>query len=326
MGENMFHRLVSVAVVAPEDGDSNSGCYQLSIKIPTLLFRRETFAWILVLFLNIWTMVSLLDRNSRNSTNYAMSIEQKSPIALENQQQGIPKIIPSITRQPTNNGTKTFQELSTGKIITRTFHGLQNELGIQEGYDALRDGNCWCTGWMDNFCSCTPSLAVDVIIRSGSTHLWLIEHKETGKVGCLGGFVAVGETTEEAVARLLREEIYLLLASPPQLFGVYGDPRRDRTSRHHHTISVVFIVDAQEENEQNQIPVILGDDKLDIVRVQLDALDRLDYFLDHKTIVKDYKKSIAGTSGISVDYGATFLYDRPVKRAICHQKVLKLSH
>jgi ADP-ribose pyrophosphatase YjhB (NUDIX family) len=317
MGENRFNRLVSVAVVASEDGDSNISCYQLSIKVPTLLFRRETFAWILVIFLNFWTMLSLFVRNSRSSSINTMRIQQKIPIALEKQQQIIPKEMPFISLQPSNNGTKIFQELSSGKIITRLFHGLQNELGLQEGFDALRDGNCWCTGWMDNFCSCTPSLAVDVILRSGSTHLWLIEHKETGKVGCLGGFVAVGETTEEAVARLLREEVYILLVSPPRLFGVYGDPRRDRTSRHHHTISVAYVVDAPEDH-QNQIPVILGDDKLDAVRVQFDALDRLDFFLDHKTIVKDFKKSIAGTSGIPVDYGATFLYDRPVKRAICH--------
>ena len=77
---------------------------------------------------------------------------------------------------------------------------------------------------------CTPSLAIDLVILSGTDHVWLVRRKDTNQLATMGGFVMVGETVEQAVIRELREETGIDLSSgrkPPMLFGVYSDPRRD---------------------------------------------------------------------------------------------------
>ena len=46
---------------------------------------------------------------------------------------------------------------------------------INEG---LKQGTCWCSA--DEWCMCTPSLAVDVILLSGDDHIWLVRRADTG--------------------------------------------------------------------------------------------------------------------------------------------------
>jgi len=214
----------------------------------------------------------------------------------------------SVLLSPQSN---SFLDPNTGKSVLRTFYNA-NKKG--RTFSALENGNCWCIPSPDGFCSCTPSVAIDVILASGPSHVWLIKRKKENKLACMGGFVEVGETTEEAVARELMEETSLTLSFPPRLFGVYSDPIRD-LPRHRHSVSIVYIVYVTGD----QIPVA-GDDASEIIRVHVADLEKEEYFIDHKTILMDYKKSIAGNagSGVPKDFGSALNYNVPVKRTVCH--------
>lgn len=58
---------------------------------------------------------------------------------------------------------------------------------------------------------CTPSMAIDTILTSGEDHVWLVKRKDQGKYATMGGFVEVGETSEDAVKRELMEEMNVKL-------------------------------------------------------------------------------------------------------------------
>eukprot|EP00558_Chaetoceros_sp_UNC1202_P013551 CAMPEP_0197257270 /NCGR_PEP_ID=MMETSP1429-20130617/78132_1 /TAXON_ID=49237 /ORGANISM="Chaetoceros sp., Strain UNC1202" /LENGTH=284 /DNA_ID=CAMNT_0042721065 /DNA_START=46 /DNA_END=900 /DNA_ORIENTATION=+ len=142
----------------------------------------------------------------------------------------------------------------------------------------LQMGSCWCSA--DEWCMCTPSLAIDVILRSGEKHLWLVQRQDTGLLALMGGFTEVGETSEESVHRELKEEMGISLESPPVLFGVYNDPRRDARR---HTTSVVYIADVPAD----VIPQP-GDDATNVVRLDFGQIENHKFFVDHKTIIHDY--------------------------------------
>lgn len=155
-----------------------------------------------------------------------------------------------------------------------------------------RPGQCWCGA--DTYCMCTPSLAIDLIIASGPDHLWLVRRKDTSQLATMGGFVNVGETVEAAVKRELMEEMGVDLKDHQlKLFGVYSDPRRDNRRA---TVSAVFAVHLDAELHPHA-----ADDVKDVQRIALTELEQHEYFADHKTILLDYKRSIAKT--ISEKYG-----------------------
>lgn len=85
----------------------------------------------------------------------------------------------------------------------------------------------------------TPLLAVDAIIlfRRG---IVLIKRENPPYQGCFalpGGFVEIGETIEEAVAREAREETGLAI-DLLGLVGIYSDPGRDPRG---HVVSAAFL-------------------------------------------------------------------------------------
>ena len=45
----------------------------------------------------------------------------------------------------------------------------------------LHQGSCWCS--YDEWCVCTPALAIDLIMTSGPDHLWVVQRQDTGLVG-----------------------------------------------------------------------------------------------------------------------------------------------
>ena len=143
-------------------------------------------------------------------------------------------------------------------------------------------GTCWCAS--DQYCICTPNLAIDLVIASGPDHLWIVRRKDTSQWAIMGGFVEIGETVEAAVRREIQEELGIELEEPPQLFGVYSDPRRDIRR---HTVSVVFTVTLP-ENAKPQA----ADDIKDVIRIPLSDIEHQDFFADHKTIFMDYKRAI----------------------------------
>jgi len=78
-----------------------------------------------------------------------------------------------------------------------------------------------------------------VVLRDGK--ILLIRRSTSPYVGYWalpGGFVELGETVEEAVAREVKEETDLTCV-PAGLVGVYSDPKRDPRG---HTITIVYVL------------------------------------------------------------------------------------
>jgi len=86
-----------------------------------------------------------------------------------------------------------------------------------------------------------PWLAVDAVVFDDIGRVLLIRRKYSpfqGHFALPGGFVELGETTEAAVLRELKEETGIDGASP-RLIGVYSDPTRDTR---HHVVSIAYLV------------------------------------------------------------------------------------
>jgi len=133
----------------------------------------------------------------------------------------------------------------------------------------------------------TPLLAVDAVIRlvdNPKEPIVLIERCNPPYGWALpGGFVEVGETTEQAVCREALEETGLIIQIIG-LVGVYSDPKRDIRG---HCVSVVYAATATGQ------PVAADDAK----NVQLYAANELPNVLafDHAKILADYlEKNYAG--------------------------------
>jgi len=91
----------------------------------------------------------------------------------------------------------------------------------------------------------TPSLTVDVIIELADRPdrpIVLIERRNPPLGWALpGGFVDIGETTEEAAIREVCEETALTVRLRA-LLGCYSDPARDPRG---HSVSVVYVGEAE---------------------------------------------------------------------------------
>jgi len=121
-----------------------------------------------------------------------------------------------------------------------------------------------------------PFPTVDIIIRVNGGVV-LIERKNPPFGWALpGGFVDYGESLETAAVREAKEETSLDVRLISQL-GAYSDPDRDPR---HHTISVVFIADA------DGLPVA-ADDALAAEIFTFDNLPENMAF-DHRKICMDY--------------------------------------
>jgi 8-oxo-dGTP diphosphatase len=181
----------------------------------------------------------------------------------------------------------------------------------------LKKGSCWCSA--DEYCMCTPSMAIDTILTSGEDHVWLVKRKDQGKYATMGGFVEVGETSEDAVRRELMEEMNVRLEQEEvssgqgggqqmRLFGIYDDPRRDARR---HSVSVVYVVD---------IPLSVtpkaGDDAAQVVRVSWEEVKNLTFFADHKRILLDYMEEKSKGKARSQVVGSD-LADSTIRRSLC---------
>jgi len=91
----------------------------------------------------------------------------------------------------------------------------------------------------------TPSLTVDVIIELADRPdrpIVLIERRNPPPGWALpGGFVDIGETTDEAAIREVFEETALTVRLRA-LLGCYSDPARDPRG---HSVSVVYVGEAE---------------------------------------------------------------------------------
>lgn len=195
-------------------------------------------------------------------------------------------------------------------LVSRVWHSN----GTPKVHEGFKTGSCWCSG--DDYCMCTPALAIDLILTSGPDHIWLIRRKAGGLLALMGGFNEVGETVEEASRRELKEEMAIELPEQPlNLFGVYSDPKRDARK---HAVSVVFHIDIPPH-----IQPTAGDDASEVVRMPLSSVADMDMFIDHKTIVEDFiktrdRQSQLKEGGYEVKIPVRGTGDgEPFKRSVC---------
>jgi 8-oxo-dGTP diphosphatase len=185
---------------------------------------------------------------------------------------------------------------------------------------AAQKGSCYCND--QPYCLCTPSLAIDLVIVSGTDHVWLVRRKDTSQLATMGGFVQVGETTEQAVRRELQEETGIRLdlsdtglKNPGQLelVGVYSDPSRDNRR---HTVSAVYAVHVGEK-----LQPVAADDVKQVVRIPLTDIEKYEFFADHKSILLDYRRihqerqtNVMNLPPLATNQGD---YAPHVRRAVC---------
>jgi 8-oxo-dGTP diphosphatase len=123
-----------------------------------------------------------------------------------------------------------------------------------------------------------PWIAADSVVFDESGGVLLIRRKNPpfqGLFALPGGFVAVGETTEAAALRELKEETGIE-GSSPRLIGVYSDPGRDPRR---HVIGIAYLVLA------TSYDVRAGDDAADAQFVANWKRERLAF--DHHRIIAD---------------------------------------
>lgn len=172
---------------------------------------------------------------------------------------------------------------------------------VWHGGSPTHNGSCWCGS--DDYCMCTPSLAIDCIIevrpktvgshRGGAsinssshsrvppTSVVLVYRSQppSEQYAIVGGFVNVGEEVEAAVVREVKEETNLDVTEL-RLLGVYSDPKRDARR---HTASVVYI-----GSVESTASLRSGDDAKSAVVVPIDRVLSLRLAFDHADILRDY--------------------------------------
>jgi 8-oxo-dGTP diphosphatase len=124
----------------------------------------------------------------------------------------------------------------------------------------------------------TPWLAADAVVFDETGGILLIRRKYPpfqGHFALPGGFVEIGETTDAAALRELKEETGIE-GSSPRLIGVYSDPARDER---HHVVSIAYLVQAR------SFDVRAGDDAADAHFVANWQQEKLAF--DHRQIIAD---------------------------------------
>jgi len=129
----------------------------------------------------------------------------------------------------------------------------------------------------------TPYLTVDGIIKIFNPEfngIVLIKRKNPPLGYALpGGFVDMGESVEESLAREMKEETNLKI-NIEKLLGVYSDPKRDPRL---HTVSCVFVCNAYE------LPKA-GDDAQDAFVFKVEDIPWDKLVFDHSKILHDFLK------------------------------------
>jgi len=125
-----------------------------------------------------------------------------------------------------------------------------------------------------------PRITVDALIIIDKDLLLVKRGNEPfqGLYALPGGFVEIGETTEEAIEREVFEETGID-AEVANLFGVYSTPDRDPRG---HTISIVYELRKIGGNLKS------GSDAKEVKLLPLTEIPHLAF--DHDLIITDFKK------------------------------------
>lgn len=132
-----------------------------------------------------------------------------------------------------------------------------------------------------------PWLAVDCVVFDEFDRLLLIRRRNPPfqhQFALPGGFLELGETTEEAALRELREETSVE-AGNPQLVGVYSKPSRDPRR---HVISVAYLVRVSGADAK------AGDDAATAEFVR--DWEHQSLAFDHDEIVRDARALMRGST------------------------------
>lgn len=157
-------------------------------------------------------------------------------------------------------------------------------------------GSCWC-GKQDNYCMCTPSLAVEAIVeynpKSIQTEsaicdeckiILVIRRDSPGKSrvhAIPGGFVNLGETTDTAVIRELKEETNLSIQEERlEQFKMFSDVMKDHRRQ---TATLVY-----RYTTNDLVNLHSGDDAKDLVQVNLKDILKLNLAFDHRKVLSEY--------------------------------------
>ena len=130
-----------------------------------------------------------------------------------------------------------------------------------------------------------PCVTLDLIAFAGSKRgvkvLLIRRDREpfAGRYALPGGFLEMEETLQDGAIRELREETGLVLPSPPEFLGVYGDPGRDPRGR---TITIAYVALLPE-------PALVeaGDDAREAVWLDLAEAGAEPFAFDHDRILAD---------------------------------------
>ena len=143
----------------------------------------------------------------------------------------------------------------------------------------MNDGPCPTCGTYHN-----PALTVDAVAVRGSgeeSEVLLIRRGQEPWKGCWafpGGFVDVGESPEDAVARELFEECNIV-GKASEIIAVRGEPERDPRG---HVVSIFYRV----EVDRNSSEPLAGDDAAEAEWVKLSQVDLEKMGADHAEIIQ----------------------------------------
>lgn len=132
----------------------------------------------------------------------------------------------------------------------------------------------------------TPLLTVDCVAIDAKGRVLLIRRGRPpfqGQYALPGGFVDIGETVEDACRRELLEETGVK-AGKLRLIGIYSDPARDPRG---HTVAAAFLARVRAPR------ATAGDDAAAVEWIE--KWQRLDLAFDHKKILRDTMRLVAGT-------------------------------
>lgn len=187
-------------------------------------------------------------------------------------------------------GVGGFPLLASAKIMSQeVFRHLREDesklkevifcLYDKEAFDVFHKGVISYLEYITHKLQNGPFTTVDAIIEIGGGIVLIQRSNPPFGFALPGGFVAYGESLEEAVKREAKEETSLDLEDLKQ-FHTYSQPGRDPRF---HTIATVFIAKGKGKPRA-------GDDAAGLKVVKLSEMQNLDFAFDHKNILQDYLK------------------------------------